>query len=235
MPYETKPNTGTLFTNDRKQQETHPDYNGKLLISRELLEKLAGYGEAMIEVSAWIKETKAGSTIINLQCKEPYKKPVSNGDYSDSDRHNPDYTPTQPQPTAATKPQRSPQQLAEYKLSQLKTKLATIDNYPDFEALYNLVYEPDRWNVFKAVPAIAKEAAELLSKKKSELILATEPIDLSSIISKIDVELSRLNLPAKEHCLVRWNKARGQLSPDELQIYFDELAIAQPIKFNEFF
>ena len=233
MPYETKPNTGTLFTNDRKQQETHPDYNGKLLISRELLEKLAGYGEAMIEVSAWIKETKSGSTIINLQCKEPYKKAaIADSGYSDSDLYDPE--PRQPAPAPA-KSQRTPQQLAEYKLSQLKTKLDTIENYPDFEALYNLVYEVDRWNIFKAVPAIAKEAAELLSKKKSELILATEPIDLSSIISKIDVELSRLNLPAKEHCLVRWNKARGQLSPDELQIYFDELAIAQPVKSEEFF
>ena len=232
MAYEVKPNTGTLFTNDRKQQENHPDYNGKLLISRELLEKLAGYGEAMIEISAWIKTTKSGSTIINLQCKEPYKKAaIANSDYSENS-YNPDYTPTQP---AAAKSQRSPQQLAEYKLSQLKTKLATIENYPDFEELYTLVYEPDRWNVFKAIPAIAKEAAELLSQKKLELIKATEPIDLSSVISKIDVELSRLNLPAKEHCIVRWDKTRGQLSPDELQVYFDELAIAQPIKAEEYF
>ena len=225
MVYIQKPDTETLFTNDRKQQETHSDYNGKLLLSRELLEKLAGYGEAMIEISAWIKTTKSGSTIINLQCKEPYKK---------AEESTPPAEYRQP-PAAATKAQRSPQQLAEYKLAQLKTKLATIENYPDFETLYALVYEPDRWNVFKAIPAIAKEAAELLSQKKLELIKATEPIDLSSVISKIDVELSRLNLPAKEHCLVRWDKPRGQLSPDELQIYFDELAIAQPIKAEEFF
>ena len=218
MAYEIKPNEATLWENESCTSDLHPTKKGKLLITRsllvELMEQQGKGGDFLVDVSAWEKTTKTGKAIINIKVEKPHK--FGEG-------------------AAPAKSQRTPEQLAEYKLSQLKTKLATIENYPDFEALYNLVYEPDRWNIFKAVPAIAKEAAELLSKKKSDLILATEPIDLSAVISKIDVELSRLNLPAKEHCLVRWNKARGQLSPDELQIYFDELAIAQPIKVNEFF
>ena len=237
MTYTQRPDTGTLFTNDRKAQESHPDYNGKLLISRDLLEKLAKYGEGMIEVSAWVKTTKAGSTILNLQCKEPYKSGVQSQEpptnYQESIQH---LSPAPaPAPAPAPKSQRSPQQLAELKLSQLKEKLAAIDKYPQFEELYALVHEPDRWNIFKAIPEIAKEASDLLSKKKSELILATEPIDLSSVLSRIDVELSRLNMPAKEHCLIRWNKPRGQLSPDELETYLSELAIAEPNKDDECF
>ena len=162
MTYTQKPDTGTLFTNDRKAQENHPDYNGKLLISRDLLEKLAKYGEGMIEVSAWVKTTKSGNTILNLQCKEPYKSGVQSQEpptnYQESIQH------LSPAPAPAPKSQRTPQQLAELKLGQLKERLAAINEYPKFEELYALVHEPDRWNIFKAVPAIAQEASDLLSK-----------------------------------------------------------------------
>lgn len=218
MAYKIKPNEATLWENESYTSDLHPTKKGKLLITRsllvELMEQQGKGGDFLVTISAWEKTTRAGKAIINIKMEKPHEFG---------------------QPAAAAKSQRSPQQLAEYKLAQLKAKLATIENYPDFEELYALVYEPDRWNVFKTVPAIAKEAAELLSQKKLELIKVTEPIDLSSVISKIDVELSRLNLPAKEHCLVRWDKTRGQLSPNELQVYFDELAIAQPIKAEEYF
>jgi len=32
MAYEQKPNTGSLFKNDRKEADTHPDYKGSALI-----------------------------------------------------------------------------------------------------------------------------------------------------------------------------------------------------------
>jgi hypothetical protein len=222
MGYETKPNTGTLFTNDRKAQENHPDYNGKLLISRDLLQKLAGYGEAQIEISAWIKETKSGKTIINLSCKEPYKKEASQ--YAPDEIHE----PTAHQQPAQVAPPTS--QDAQRYLDKLKISIAKIENYPQFEELYNKIHSPKVWEVFKANAAIAQEATTILSVKKGQLILATAPVDLSAIISKIDVEVERLKLPAKEHCLARWNKSRSQLSPEELEIYLAELAIAEPIK-----
>jgi hypothetical protein len=258
MAYEQKPNTGTLLENDRKQSETHPDYKGDLLISRELLEKIAKYGEAKIEISAWIGETKKGKPKISITCKEPYQKPESSRDISQSDRHNPDYTsnyasepeprgphrsgalvetdrgvafteyrqPPAPAPSAPAP--KAPPDPAKY-LAALKAKIAKIENYPDFEELYNKIHAPEVWEVFKSVPAIAQEASSLLSAKKTELILGTEPVDLSAIISAIDVECDRLNIHKKAHCLQRWNRTRAQLTPDELQIYLDELRIAQPI------
>ena len=239
MSYEQKTNTGTLFTNDRKAAENHPDYTGKLLIGRDLLQKLAVYGEANLEISAWIKETKAGKTIINLQCKEPYKKKESSGDYSYSDRASADtYTnsPTQePEPAIAPPPQPKAAPTAERYLAALKDKIAKIENYPQFEELYNKIHSPEVWQVFKSNPAIAQEAKDLLSRKKAELVLATKPIDLSAIISAIDVEIARLGLPAKQHCLARWNKSRAKLTSEELQIYFEELAIAEPVKVDDDF
>ena len=245
MSYTTKPNTGTLFVNDRKQQETHPDYNGKLLISRDLLEKLATYGEAQIEISAWIKETKNGKQIISLQCKEPYKKDAPPQQYAPAVIHEPtahrsgalvetdrglaftEYR--QPAPVAPPAPQD-----AQRYLDKLKIKIAAIASYPDFEKLYENIHSPKIWEVFKSVPAIAQEASALLSAKKTELILAIAPVDLSAIISAIDVEISRLKLPAKEHCLARWKKPRAMLSAEELQEYLLELKAANPLS-DDFF
>jgi hypothetical protein len=238
MSYEQKPDTGTLFTNDRKSAENHPDYNGKLLISRDLLQKLAKYGEGMIEISAWIRETKQGKTIINLQCKEPYKKAESSGDYSSSDRLNPDYTyaaePETQQPSAPAKAAPPTSADAQRYLDKLKISIAKIENYPQFEELYEKIHSPKIWEVFRADPAIAQQASSILSAKKGELILATAPVDLSSIISAIDVECDRLNLGISEHCLARWNKPRAMLTPDELHQYLEELRSATPAD-NDFF
>jgi len=228
MAYETKPNTGTLFVNDRKAAETHPDYTGKLLISRDLLEKLAVYGEAMIEISAWIKEAKSGKTIINLQCKEPYKK-----DAPPPQQYAPEviYEPIAHQPPPKAPPTSAD---AQRYLDKLKISIAKIENYPQFEELYNKIHSPEIWQVFKANAAIAQEASTLLSAKKGELILLSTPIDLSGIISAIDVECDRLKLGKSEHCLIRWNKPRAMLTPQELEIYLEELRSAAPAS-HEFF
>jgi hypothetical protein len=49
MAYEHKPNTGTLFKNDKREKDTHPHARGEALIDGVLY-----------EVAAWTKEGKKG-------------------------------------------------------------------------------------------------------------------------------------------------------------------------------
>ena len=201
MGYEPNPNEATLWENKFKSSDSHPTKTGQLLLTRELLLELCEQqgkgGDFLINISAWEKTTRSGKPIINIKIEKPYKfdKPSS--------------PPPQP-----PNPERY--------LEALKAKIAKIENYPQFEELYNKVKSPKSWEVFQSVPAIAIEAAEILSRKKAELVLATAPVDLSDILSKIDVECDRIGLSVKEHCLVRWNKARSALTEAELLIYLDD-------------
>ena len=49
MAYVPKEGSGTLFKNQRKEQEKHPDYRGDLMINGQTF-----------DLSAWIKEGKKG-------------------------------------------------------------------------------------------------------------------------------------------------------------------------------
>lgn len=64
MAYELKPNTGSLFKNDEKESENHPDYKGQALIN----------GVPMW-ISAWIKETKEGKKFFSFSFREKTAKP----------------------------------------------------------------------------------------------------------------------------------------------------------------
>lgn len=60
MAYEHKEGKGTIFPNDYKQQESHPDYRGKAMWKGEL-----------IEISLWAGETQAGVEKFGVAISEP--------------------------------------------------------------------------------------------------------------------------------------------------------------------
>lgn len=62
MAYEHKEGKGSLFTNDFKQSENHPDYRGK-----------AKWKGEIIEISAW-KGESSGSEKISLSIQYPRQK-----------------------------------------------------------------------------------------------------------------------------------------------------------------
>jgi len=59
MAYEVKPNTGSLFKNENKATDSHPDYKGSGLIE--------GVGEVWLD--AWINTAKDGSKYMSLKFK----------------------------------------------------------------------------------------------------------------------------------------------------------------------
>lgn len=69
MAYEQKPNSGSLFKNDKKTSDKHPDYTGKW--------KDANGKEW--QLAAWVKEGNKGK-FFSLSASEPRQ-----GNSSDSD------------------------------------------------------------------------------------------------------------------------------------------------------
>jgi hypothetical protein len=61
MAYETKDNSGSLFKNNRKEKDTHPDYNGSA--------RIEGHD---YWISAWLKEDKNGGKYFSFafKCKD---------------------------------------------------------------------------------------------------------------------------------------------------------------------
>jgi len=59
MAYEQKEMQGSLFKNNKKTTELHPDYTGKLKVNG-----------VELQLSAWVAKTKAGETYLNIKAKE---------------------------------------------------------------------------------------------------------------------------------------------------------------------
>lgn len=57
--YETKPNTGSLFKNDKKESDNHPDYKGSIDID--------GVDHWL---SSWIKTSAKGTKYMSLSAKK---------------------------------------------------------------------------------------------------------------------------------------------------------------------
>ena len=82
MAFEPKPNTGSLWPNDYKKQDNHPDVKGDLFISRELLRTLASENKdelIKVAVAGW-KKTLGGKNCLTLSVSQPYQKAKDDGD-----------------------------------------------------------------------------------------------------------------------------------------------------------
>lgn len=66
MSYEMKEASGSLFKNDRKEKEGHPDYTGTMLLNGE-----------KFRISAWVNETKGGVKYFGLKFKPTASTPAS--------------------------------------------------------------------------------------------------------------------------------------------------------------
>ena len=69
MAYEQRELSGSIFVNDDKQKETHPDFKGSALID----------GKAYW-VSGWKKKTGAGKTWLSLSFKAKDAQPKADAD-----------------------------------------------------------------------------------------------------------------------------------------------------------
>ena len=65
MAYEQKDGQGSLFKNDKKDTEQHPDYRGSITIGRR-----------EYWLSAWIKSSKAGQKYMSLSAQPKDKQPA---------------------------------------------------------------------------------------------------------------------------------------------------------------
>tara|TARA_R110000822_G_scaffold271565_1_gene394243 strand:+ start:210 stop:467 length:258 start_codon:yes stop_codon:yes gene_type:complete len=82
MAYEPKANSGTLWPNDRKKSENHPDVRGDIYLDRDLLKALMmKHPEGLVKVSiaGWKKEFN-GKKALSISASEPYEKPAQEDD-----------------------------------------------------------------------------------------------------------------------------------------------------------
>lgn len=78
MSFVTKPDTGSLFTNDKKANAKQPDYTGKIVLSPATLKQLASQaGEAVVYVSGWKKKSAAGAGWLSLSVQVAQAKSMS--------------------------------------------------------------------------------------------------------------------------------------------------------------
>lgn len=74
MTFIPKPNTGSLWQNDKKTDEKHPDMRGEAVLDKRLLLDLISKGEDPIKISvaAWNRTTINGRDYVSLTFSEPF-------------------------------------------------------------------------------------------------------------------------------------------------------------------
>lgn len=87
--FKPKPNSGTLWPNDKKSAENHPNVRGDLFVSVALLKELSPKAEdglIKLAISGWKKEL-GGKKVLSLSTSAPYVKqePTANADYDEDD------------------------------------------------------------------------------------------------------------------------------------------------------
>lgn len=73
------PNRGTLWTNDYKKTDTHPDLKGDLKIELDLMKELIENAESdhvVIKLGAWLGKDKDGKRKIGLKIDTNKKEQV---------------------------------------------------------------------------------------------------------------------------------------------------------------
>ena len=78
MAYEPKPNSGTLWPNDYKKTDAHPDLKGDVFMDRDLLNSLMikqPDGLVKISIAGW-KKNFNGKEVVSISASAPYVKPA---------------------------------------------------------------------------------------------------------------------------------------------------------------
>jgi hypothetical protein len=118
------------------------------------------------------------------------------------------------------------------RLVQRVTEIRSIADHQQaikaFDTLYAGIYKGEVWNQFKYIPVVAQEASELISNLKKDLTLIApvkpvESVDLSDLLSKIDVECDRLHTNHKQEAHHRFGRSRQTLTESELREWLQEL------------
>jgi len=86
--YRENESEGALFQNTRKERDSQPDVNGRVMICAEdlkhLYEQAKAEGGALLYINGWYKEGRNGK-FISLSPKAQYRaKPPSSGNVNDS-------------------------------------------------------------------------------------------------------------------------------------------------------
>lgn len=78
MSFIPKPNTGSLWHNDKKSSDNHPDMRGEVVVDKELLMAQISKGENPVKlaISAWNRTSLAGRDYMSLSVSEPWIPPA---------------------------------------------------------------------------------------------------------------------------------------------------------------
>ena len=75
--WEERPNSGSLFVNDRKQSDKAPDFSGTLTIGEELADLVRkSPGSVQFRLAGWKRTTSNGNSMLSIAIsnKEPPQK-----------------------------------------------------------------------------------------------------------------------------------------------------------------